>query len=130
VVGFSGAAAHVERLAGRRAVADAPVDPVRGPSLHARDPTTGADNRHNHAMPYLRLIDEDEATGRLAEQYEAARRRAGKVFNVVKAMSLAPMTLDASMGLYREVMFKESELSRAERELLATVVSRVNDCHY
>lgn len=81
-------------------------------------------------MPYLRLIDEDEATGRLAEQYEAARRRAGKVFNVVKAMSLAPRTLDASMGLYREVMFKESELSRAERELLATVVSRVNDCHY
>jgi uncharacterized peroxidase-related enzyme len=81
-------------------------------------------------MPYLRLIDEDGATGRLAEQYEAARRRAGKVFNIVKAMSLAPMTLDASMGLYREVMFKESELSRAERELLATVVSRVNDCHY
>jgi AhpD family alkylhydroperoxidase len=27
-------------------------------------------------------------------------------------------------------MFAPSELSRAERELLAVVVSRANDCHY
>jgi uncharacterized peroxidase-related enzyme len=81
-------------------------------------------------MPHLRLIDEGEATGLLAEEYEAARGRAGKVFNIVKAMSLGPETLRASMGLYRVVMFGDSELSRAERELLATVVSSANDCHY
>jgi len=34
------------------------------------------------------------------------------------------------MGLYREVMFGGAELSRADRELLAVVVSRANDCHY
>jgi uncharacterized peroxidase-related enzyme len=81
-------------------------------------------------MPHLRLTDEGEATGLLAEEYEAARARAGKVFNIVKAMSLTPATLRASMGLYREIMFGESELTRAERELLATVVSRANECHY
>jgi uncharacterized peroxidase-related enzyme len=81
-------------------------------------------------MAHLRLIDEQEATGLLAEEYEAARARAGKVFNIVKAMSLAPETLRAAMGLYRQVMFGKSELSRLERELLATVVSHANDCHY
>jgi alkylhydroperoxidase family enzyme len=45
-------------------------------------------------------------------------------------MSLNPETLRASMELYRAVMFGRSELSRAERELLAVVVSRANDCHY
>ncbi len=81
-------------------------------------------------MPHLRLIDEDEASGQLAEEYAAARARAGKVFNIVKAMSLSPGTLHASMGLYRQIMFGPSELSRAERELVATVVSSANDCHY
>jgi uncharacterized peroxidase-related enzyme len=81
-------------------------------------------------VPNLRLTGEDEATGLLAEEYAAARARAGKVYNIVKAMSLSPETLRASMGLYRQIMFGPSELSRAERELVATVVSRANDCHY
>jgi uncharacterized peroxidase-related enzyme len=81
-------------------------------------------------MPNLRLIEESEATGALLAEYEAAIGRAGKVFNIVKAMSLNPETLQASMDLYRAIMFGPSELARAERELLAVVVSRANDCHY
>jgi uncharacterized peroxidase-related enzyme len=81
-------------------------------------------------VPYLRLIDEHEATGELREEYDAAVQRAGKVFNIVKAMSLRPPVLHAAMGLYREVMFGRSDLTRAERELLAVVVSCANDCHY
>ena len=81
-------------------------------------------------MPFLRLIDEDEAGGELKRQYDAALGRAGKVFNIVKAMSLRPGVLGRSMDLYREIMFGRSELSRAERELLAVVVSVDNDCHY
>ena len=84
----------------------------------------------NGAVPNLRLIDEGEATGALKAEYDAAVERAGKVFNIVKAMSLNVETLRASMDLYRAVMFGRSELSRAERELLAVVVSRTNDCHY
>lgn len=81
-------------------------------------------------MPHLRLIDEAEASGLLAEEYDAAVARAGKVFNIVKAMSLRPPVLRRSMRLYREIMFGEGALSRQERELLATVVSRANDCFY
>ena len=81
-------------------------------------------------MAYIRLIDVDEAEGLLREEYDAAVERAGKVFNILKAMSLRPAVLRASIDLYREIMFGESELSRQERELLATVASAEQSCHY
>jgi hypothetical protein len=81
-------------------------------------------------LPYIRLIEEDDAEGPLEEEYDAAVARAGKVFNIVKAMSLRPGVLRASMALYREIMFGESGLSRKERELLATVSSAEQSCRY
>jgi uncharacterized peroxidase-related enzyme len=81
-------------------------------------------------MPNIRLTEVDEATGPLADEYAAAIGRAGKVFNIVKAMCLNPTVLNRSMALYAAIMFGPSELSRADRELLAVVVSVANDCHY
>jgi alkylhydroperoxidase family enzyme len=78
----------------------------------------------------IRLIDEGEARDLLKEEYDAAIGRAGKVFNILKAMSLNPRVLRASIELYREIMFGESGLSRRERELLATVTSAEQGCHY
>jgi alkylhydroperoxidase family enzyme len=81
-------------------------------------------------VPFLRLIRVEDAVGLLREEFDAAIARAGKVFNIVQAMSLRPPVLRESMHLYREIMFGESGLTRQERELLAVVVSRENDCHY
>ncbi len=81
-------------------------------------------------MAHLRLTSEDDADGVLKEEYEAAIGRAGKVFNILKAMSLNPHVLRASMELYKAIMFGESGLSRRERELLATVTSAEQSCHY
>jgi uncharacterized peroxidase-related enzyme len=81
-------------------------------------------------VAHIRLIDVEDATGALAEEYEAAVGRAGRVFNIVRAMSLRPGVLRASMALYREIMFGPSQLSRQERELLAVVVSNANACAY
>jgi uncharacterized peroxidase-related enzyme len=81
-------------------------------------------------VPFLKLVDEADASGLLKREYDAAVARAGKVFNIVKAMSLRPAVLRRSMELYRAIMFGESELGRADRELRAVVVSAANDCHY
>ena len=81
-------------------------------------------------MAHLRLTEVEEATGPLKQEYDAAIERAGKVFNIVKAMSLRPGVLRRSMALYLGIMKGPSGLSRQERELLATVVSRQNECHY
>ena len=67
-------------------------------------------------MAHLRLTDVDDASGPLKAEYDAAIGRAGKVFNIVKAMSLRPGVLRSSMQLYRDVMFGRSGLSRVERE--------------
>lgn len=81
-------------------------------------------------MAYIKLIEEEQAEGELKRSYEEARRRAGKVFNIVKCMSLAPHHLRASISLYLSVMYGESPLSRKQREMIGVVVSRANDCHY
>ncbi len=81
-------------------------------------------------MPWIRTITNDEATGRLEKSFRAAIQRAGRVFGIVRAQSLAPAVLDATMGLYQRIMYASDGLSRRRREMLATIVSRVNDCHY
>jgi alkylhydroperoxidase family enzyme len=62
--------------------------------------------------------------------YLAAIARAGRVFGIVRAMSVAPEVLDASMGLYQKIMFAKGGLSRRQREMLAVVTSSTNGCHY
>lgn len=81
-------------------------------------------------MAWIRTVEPEEATGLLKKEYDAATRRAGKVFNVVKLFSLNPPAMQGTIALYRAIMFGRSDLSRAEREMIATVVSRENDCHY
>ena len=81
-------------------------------------------------MAHLDLVDPDDATGPLRDEYDAAVARAGRVYNIVRSMSLRPGVLKQSMEMYRAIMFGPSGLTRAERELLATVVSATNECHY
>ena len=81
-------------------------------------------------MTWIRTVAPDEAEGALKKQYDAAIGRAGRVYGIVRSMSLAPDTLRASMSLYRTVMYRESGLSRRQREMLAVVTSAANDCHY
>ena len=81
-------------------------------------------------MPWIKVIEPEDATGDLKHEYDEATRRAGKVFNILKVQSLNPGALRASMQLYRAAMFGPSGLSRAEREMLATVVSWANHCFY
>ena len=81
-------------------------------------------------MPFIETVEPERATGRLRELYDAAIRRAGRVFGIVRIMSLEPVVLEASMDLYRKVMYGSGGLSRREREMLAVVVSKANGCHY
>ena len=81
-------------------------------------------------MPYIRTVAPEDAGGSLKRQYDAALQRAGRVYNVVRIQSLDPPVLDASIRLYQTLMLGPSSLDRADREMLAVVVSRANDCFY
>ncbi len=81
-------------------------------------------------MAWIKTVEPVEASGKLKAEYEQAVKRAGKVFNILKVQSLNPTTLHASMQMYLATMYGPSGLSRAEREMLATVVSWANHCFY
>ncbi len=81
-------------------------------------------------MAWIKVVTPGEATGHLKRQYHVALARAGKVWNIVSSMSLKPELLRASIGLYTTLMHGPSGLSRAQREMIAVVVSRANDCYY
>ena len=81
-------------------------------------------------MAWIEQVPTDEATGRLAKIYSQAEERAGGVANILRVMSMRPRSLANMMQFYMAEMFGDSALSRSEREMLATVTSWANDCHY
>lgn len=81
-------------------------------------------------MPWIKVFSLEEASGFLKKQYEAALKRAGRIWHIVSIMSQNPRALKASMDFYSALMFGRSPLSRSQREMLAVVVSAVNHCTY
>ena len=81
-------------------------------------------------MAWIRMIAEDEAQGRLREQYEKLRGPWGGVDNILKIHSLNPDSLDGHFQLYRVIMRGPSELSKVRREMIAVTVSALNHCVY
>ncbi len=81
-------------------------------------------------MPWIEQVPVAQATGLLKEQFDAALKRAGRVWHIVHIMSVNPRALRDSIGFYAAIMMGRSPLSRAQRELLATVVSAEVDCFY
>ncbi len=81
-------------------------------------------------MAWIKTVPPAEASGELLEQYKRMRDPAGNVANILGVRSLNPSALRAHFDLYRTLLFGGSELSRAQREMIAVVVSKTNACHY
>ena len=81
-------------------------------------------------MAWIRMIAEGEATGRLAELYRKMIEPWGGVDNILKIHSLNPKSLKTHFDMYAHLMRGRSELSRAQREMIAVVASAANQCHY
>ncbi|MCG8481097.1 MAG: peroxidase-related enzyme [Spirochaetales bacterium] len=81
-------------------------------------------------MARIDVIPPENATGALAEIYEALRSSRGKLAHVHTVQSLNPRSIQDHMQLYKTVMFASSPLTRAEREMMAVVVSATNRCRY
>jgi alkylhydroperoxidase family enzyme len=50
--------------------------------------------------------------------------------NIIRIHGVHPRTIRLHYDLYRELMHGPGPLSRAQREMIAVVVSSVNECHY
>ncbi len=82
-------------------------------------------------MSYIETIFPGDATGSLKKTYQVVLNSRGTVANIMQISSLHPQALAGHVDLYRALMYDpKSPLTRVDRELIATVVSQVNDCHY
>jgi alkylhydroperoxidase family enzyme len=82
-------------------------------------------------MAWIEMVEEPEATGPLDELYEQMTDpEYGRVDNILRIHSLHPEGLRTHYELYREVMTGTRTLRKVEREMIALVVSVINDCHY
>ena len=81
-------------------------------------------------MAKIKVIDYNESKGTLREIYDEIIKKRKKLAEVHKIQSLRPKSIAKHMDLYMEIMFTKSELSRAEREMVAVIVSITNGCEY
>ncbi len=81
-------------------------------------------------MAWIKVIKENEATGRLKELYDKITEPWGGVDNILKIHSLNVKSLQVHNDLYAHLMRGRSALSRAQREMIAVVASAANHCHY
>lgn len=81
-------------------------------------------------MAYIDYIEYENAEGELKEIYDELIGSRGKLANIHKIQSLHPKSITAHMNLYMELMFAKSPLKRYQREMIAVVVSKYNDCNY
>ena len=82
-------------------------------------------------MARIKMVEESEATGPLAELYAASKERsAAKVVpEILRIMSLRPDFLAAINDASR-LHFTDGALTRAQHEMIASYVSTLNRCRY
>ncbi len=86
-------------------------------------------------MARIAWVEDEDASGRLAEIYESAR--AGgvsgvpreRVPDILKTMSQRPDFLEAIINASR-LHFTDGALTRAQHEMIASYVAAITRCHY
>ena len=83
-------------------------------------------------MAMVKMILEDEATGKVKEVYEKIRSQLGIDFvpNLYKVMAANPGYLEANWNKVNAVMVEQGRLDRLTKEIIAVAVSAVHGCDY
>ncbi len=83
-------------------------------------------------MASIKMISEDEASGKVKDIYEEIRSKLGIDFvpNLYKVMASKPGYLEANWNKVKTVMIELGKLDRLTKEIIAVAVSAVNGCDY
>lgn len=79
---------------------------------------------------WVQIVAEEEAEGQLRAAYQEllGEGRRGNVPDFLRLHSLVPGAIVPLAKLHRAIAYGPGELSRVQRELIATVVSVINGC--
>jgi alkylhydroperoxidase/carboxymuconolactone decarboxylase family protein YurZ len=83
-------------------------------------------------MASIKIIPEEEATGKVKKIYEEIKETLGIDFvpNMYKAMAPIPEYLEANWHKIKTVMKGEGKLDSLTKEIIAVAVSAVMGCEY
>ena len=79
---------------------------------------------------WLHVPAEDEVSDEVAELWAKPLEKLGFVPNVLRVYAIRPRHLQLWNAFYDELMRGDSGLTKAQREMIAVVVSTANRCHY
>lgn len=84
-------------------------------------------------MAWVKIVEENEATGLVKEEYErraALIKKKGGVGEIIKVFSLRPDLLKARVEFGNAMTFGGSGLGRYREELIATSISAQLSCKF
>ena len=83
-------------------------------------------------MASIKMISEEEASGRVKHIYEEIKSKLGIDFvpNLYKVMAPKPAYLEANWNKVKAVMIEPGKLDRLTKEMIAVAVSAALGCEY
>ncbi len=83
-------------------------------------------------MASIKIIPEEETTGKVKEIYEEIKSSLGIDFvpNLYKSMAPNPDYLESNWNRVKTIMVNEGKLDRLTKEIIAVAVSAINGCDY
>ena len=81
-------------------------------------------------MAFIDYIPFEDATPELQALYIKYGGEKKVPANVLRVSGVNPPVMEDHVNLYRSIMHGKSPLTRHQREMIALVVSAINNCHY
>ena len=81
-------------------------------------------------MTFIKTASNDEAEGVVKRAYDGSLEMDGYVYETTRMLSPWPEALVIEARRYQVLMLDESNLTRAQKEMIATAVSAKNHCEY
>ncbi len=83
-------------------------------------------------MASIKMVPEEEATGKVKDVYEEIKSRLGIDFvpNLYKVMATKPGYLETNWNKVKAVMIEPGKLDRLTKEIVAVAVAAALGCEY
>jgi alkylhydroperoxidase family enzyme len=81
-------------------------------------------------MAFVDYIPWDKASEALRKIYRRFGGPDNTPANILRISSVNPRAMEGHMSLYRSVVGENQGITRVQQEMIAVVVSGINQCHY
>lgn len=81
-------------------------------------------------MAFIEYIAFEDAAPELQGLYEKYGGKDKRPANIIRISGVNPPVMEQHVNLYRAIVSPDSPLSRHRQEMIAVVVSALNNCHY